>query len=88
MCDVHKLDGRPLNSGSGERDARFKVGDYEIFFVDVKRIPTKGRPRGATKFYIAGGLNVLMGLNDVTDKEASMCGPRVWTGGCKKLITV
>ena len=61
------------------------MGGCEIFFVDVKRILTEGRPRGATKFYIAGGLNVQMGSNDVTEKEASMYGQRVGTGGCKKM---
>ena len=45
----------------------------------------EGRPQEASKLHLAGDLKIQMGFGNVTEQEASLYGPHVWTGGCEDL---
>ena len=58
--------------------------DYkDLHGAREERILTEEIVHGATKVHIAGDLHKQMWFGDVTEKEASLCGRHVWTGGCK-----
>ena len=61
------------------------LSGYEIFKVDEKIMLTLDRMHGATKLYIAVNLSTQMGFDDVTEKEFSLYGTYVWTGGRQNL---
>ena len=45
----------------------------------------EGRPQEASKLHLAGEFKIQMGFGNVTEQEASLYGPHVWTGGCEDL---
>ena len=46
----------------------WRWNDHVIFMVDVTRILTEGRQRGAAKFYIAGDLTIQTALTGMRDR--------------------
>ena len=75
-------------------DCKKELKIYEKFVEDAKKILREGRREGAKSFYIAGDLNVELGLlctgDDDVDEINEMYGPLCWqnydndAGGHKK----